>query len=97
MEGSPGAEDNTEGSDSDSPATTSPPSTMEGRFVIIEVITECSRKFIHSNEALFSGMCAIVNESYPEPNCIKDGNSDYQAQKSVIWRSQMGNVGKASG
>ena len=34
----------------------------------------------------------MVNESYPEPNCIKDGNSDYQAQKSVIWTSQMGKV-----
>ena len=37
-------------------------------------------------------MYSMVNESYPEPNCIKDGNSDYQAQKSVIWTSQMGKV-----
>ena len=37
-------------------------------------------------------MFAIVNESYPEPRCIKDGNSDFQAQKSVIWTSQMGDV-----
>ena len=29
--------------------------------------------------------------SYPEPDCIKDGNSDYQAQRPVIWTSQMGN------
>ena len=37
-------------------------------------------------------MCAIVNESYPEPSYIKDGNSDYQAQKTVIWTSKMGNI-----
>ena len=67
-------------------------SIIEGRFVIIEVITECSRKFIHSNEELVHGMYAIVNESYPEPICIKDGNSDYQAQKTVILTSQMGNL-----
>ena len=59
-------------------------SVKEERLVIKEVITECSRKFINSNEELVLGMCAIVNESYPEPICIKDGKSDYQAQKTVI-------------
>ena len=63
-------------------------SIIEGRFVIIEVITEYSRKFIHSNKELVHGMNAIVNESI----CIKDGNSDYQAQKTVILTSQMGNL-----
>ena len=67
-------------------------SIIEGRLVIKEVITECSRKFIHSNEKLVHSMYAIVNESYPEPICIKDGNSDYQTQKTVIWTSQMGNL-----
>ena len=56
-------------------------SITEGRLVIKEVITECSRKFIHSNEKLVHSMYAIVNESYPEPICIKDGNSD---RKSVV-------------
>ena len=67
-------------------------SIIEGRLIIKEVISECSRKFIHSNEELVHGMCAIVNESYPEPSYIKDGNSDYQAQKTVIWTSIMGNI-----
>ena len=65
---------------------------QQGRNIITDVIAECALKFIHSNEALYSGMCAIVNQSYPEPRYIKDGNSDYQAQKSVIWSSQMGDV-----
>ena len=67
-------------------------SIIEGRLIIKEVINECSRKFIHSREELALSMCAIVNESYPEPMCIKDGKSDYQAQKTVIWTSQMGNI-----
>ena len=67
-------------------------SIIEGIIIIKEVINECSRKFIHSQEELAISMCAIVNESYPEPKCIKDGKSDYQAQKTVIWTSQMGNI-----
>ena len=67
-------------------------SVKERRLVIKEVVTECSRKFINSNEELVLSMCAIVNESYPEPMCIKNGKSDFQAQKTVIWTSQMGNI-----
>ena len=67
-------------------------SIIEGRLIIKEVINECSRQFILSQEELVISMCAIVNESYPEPMCVKDGKSDYQAQKTVIWTSQMGNV-----
>ena len=37
-------------------------------------------------------MLAIANESYPEPGYIKDGNSDYQVQKTVIWTSAMGDI-----
>ena len=48
-------------------------SIIEGRLIIKEVINECSSKFIHSNEELVHGMYAIVNESYPEPDCMKDG------------------------
>ena len=36
---------------------------QEGRIRLTEAVAECSRKFIHSNEALFSGMNALVNES----------------------------------
>ena len=63
-------------------------SIIEGRIIIKEVINECSRKFIH----MAISMCAIVNESYPEPMCTEDGKSDYQAQKTVIWTSQMGDI-----
>ena len=59
-------------------------SIIEGRLIIKEVINECSSKFTHSQEELVISMCAIVNESYPEPSYIKDGNSDYQAQKTVF-------------
>ena len=61
-----------------------------GRIVLTEVITECAGYFNLSNSALIHGMCAIVNESYPEPLFIKYGNSNYQAQKSFIWTGQMG-------
>ena len=37
-------------------------------------------------------LLAIVNESYPEPGYIKDGNSDYQVQKPVIWTKEMGDI-----
>ena len=37
-------------------------------------------------------MIAIANESYPEPGYIKDGNSDYQVQKTVIWTKEMGDI-----
>ena len=67
---------------------------QDGRTILTEVIIECAQNFILSYSAMVSGMCAIVIESYPEPRFIKDGNSDYQAQKSVIWTSQMGG-GKA--
>ena len=65
---------------------------QEGRTVITEVIIECAQNFTLSKSAMISGMYAIVIESYPEPRFIKDGNSDYQAQRSVIWTSQMGNL-----
>ena len=40
-------------------------SIVEGRREIKEVLMECSRKFIFSQEELAISMCAIVNESYP--------------------------------
>ena len=64
--------------------------SQDGRTILTELIIQCAQNFILSNEAMVSGICAIVIESYPEPRFIKDGNSDYQAQKSVIWTSQMG-------
>ena len=67
-------------------------SLQERRIRITGAVAECSHNFIHRNEALFTGMCARVYESYPGPRCIKDGNSEYQAQKSLIWTSQMGDV-----
>ena len=65
---------------------------MEGRYELKEVIMECSSRFTHSQEELVMTMLAIVNESYPEPSYIKDGNSDYQAQKTVLWTSAMGDI-----
>ena len=67
-------------------------SIIEGRKEIKEVIMECSSRFTHSQEELVLCMCAIVNDSYPEPSYIEDGNSDYQAQKTVIWTSTMGDI-----
>ena len=63
--------------------------SQDGRTILTEVIIQCAQNFILSNEAMVSGICAIVIESYPEPRFIKDGNSDYQAQRSLIWTSQM--------
>ena len=53
---------------------------------------ECSSRFTLSQEEMVMTMLAIANESYPEPRYIKDGNSDYQVQKTVLWTSAMGDI-----
>ena len=67
-------------------------SLIEGRNELKEVIMECSSRFTHSQEEMVMTMLAIANESYPEPGYIKDGNSDYQVQKTVLWTSAMGDI-----
>ena len=64
-------------------------SLTEGRYELKEVIMECSSRFTHSQEELVMTMCAIVNESYPEPSYIKDGNSDYQTLDDVTTSPQV--------
>ena len=64
----------------------------EGRDTIKEVIVECASRFTLSKKEVVMTMIAIVNESYPEPAYIKDGNSDYQVQKPVIWTKEMGDI-----
>ena len=59
-------------------------SLEEGRTLITVVITACTQRFQLANDKMSNGMYVIVNESYPEPRYIEDGNSDYQAQKTAM-------------
>ena len=52
---------------------------------LIEVIKKCDVRFKHSVSVVSRGMIAIVMESIPELNYIKEFDSDYQVQRSVTW------------
>ena len=58
-------------------------SLKDTRKKLIQVIIKCDMDFKYSNEIVSRGMIAIVKESYPEPKCIKDVNTNYQVQRSV--------------
>ena len=64
-------------------------SLVDARVFLKKAVLGCSQNFKLCVKSSRLGMYAIVNESYPAPRYVKDPDSDYQAQKSIAWTSNM--------